>query len=65
MSHEDEIARGLQQITTCLEMVHKQQQKQHEFNTMVVKTFQKIEQDLDLLKVAVGELKKEVRVCRV
>ena len=57
----EELARGLEQITACLEMCHKQNQKQHEFNTMVVKTFAKMEMELDLLKAAVGELKKEVR----
>jgi hypothetical protein len=61
MNTEDAIANGLQQITTCLEMVHKQQQKQHEFNVMAVKTFGQMQQELDLLKATVGELKKEVR----
>jgi len=61
MERSEELARGLEQITACLEMCHKQNQKQHEFNTMVVKTFAKMEGELELLKLAVGQLKKEVR----
>jgi wyosine [tRNA(Phe)-imidazoG37] synthetase (radical SAM superfamily) len=64
MSNSEELARGLEQITACLEMCHKQNQKQHEFNTMVVKTFAKMEQELELMKVTLGELSKEVRACR-
>ena len=64
MERSEELARGLEQITACLEMCHKQNQKQHEFNTMVVKTFAKMEGELELLKVTVGELVKEVKACR-
>jgi hypothetical protein len=57
----DALAEGLEKITACLEMCHKQNQKQHEFNTMVVKTFAKMEGELELLKLAVGQLKREVK----
>ena len=64
MDRELEIADGLQKITSCLEQLHRTGLKQHEFNTMVVKTLSQYEQELELLKVAVGELKKEVRACQ-
>jgi hypothetical protein len=51
-------------ITECLEMVHKNQVQQSELNKMVIQSLNVMEQDIQLLKVGFGELKKEVRVCR-
>lgn len=54
----------LEEVVVALECAIKVMEKQKEMNEMVIKTFNQVDQELDLLKVAVGEMKKEVRACR-
>lgn len=54
----------LEEVIKALELAGNVMEKQREMNEMMIKTFCTIEQELELLKVAVGELKREVRSCQ-
>ena len=60
-AHEEAVLKSIQGIVECLERLHKQNGEQARFNTEVLKTFNRVEQELELLKVGVGEMRKEAR----
>jgi peptidoglycan hydrolase CwlO-like protein len=61
---KEAIARAIQGIVECLERLHKQNGEQHKFNTEVLKNFNRMEQEIHMMKVTIGELVKEVKACR-